>query len=638
MTDAAVVWKSRALRLALAAFPVWCTVSLLLFNAPWRFRLLVTGLFALTAVAPHAGLVAIAAFVPLGRLMQIGLGLQPFRLTEAMVLAFFAGWLARPRSDHDGPRVPATPAWLLALILCASVVAQMWSVASIPGELPDNLRTLYQAYFLVPDRIGFGAAALALEGLGLMAATATLFRARPRLANALPIAMVSSAVVAAAASVLLQRGIAFAPILDEHALVVGRTSAHVGDPNAAASYFGMMLFVAAGMAARKKAPLHALWAAGAGMQVAGLWLAASRTGSAVVVLGVAAAVVFALTATWRPRMRGTAIAAMLVLVVAGGMARAWTLRADPGASFRQQFFATSFRMIADRPVLGLGVGRYYEESALFLSPEMAWTYAFQNAHNYFLQVAAEIGLVGVALLLAVLGLVVFRAMRAISRRPGDMRLLGCAVGVGVMLTTWLTGHPLLLPEVAFPFWILLGLLAGLSGSVLIATGELSRKPEAGVGAVRVALVVLVAIVALWEIGLGRRPLQPSAFTSVTGLEPWESDADGARFRWTHEYASLFVPANATRVYIPVRLPVDVPRLLPMTVDVEVGAVYRGRTLVGKDWAILNLELPPGRPLQRFKRIDLKIQRTWQPAVYIQGSSDLRKVGVQVGEIKEFYEY
>ena len=135
----------------------------------------------------------------------------------------------------------------------------MWSVASIPGELPDNLRTLYQAYFLVPDRIGFGAAALALEGLGLMAATATLFRARPRLANALPIAMVSSAVVAAAASALLYRGIGFAPVLEEHALIVGRTSAHVGDPNAAASYFGMMLFVAAGMAAEEDdAPSGAL--------------------------------------------------------------------------------------------------------------------------------------------------------------------------------------------------------------------------------------------------------------------------------------------------------------------------------------------------------------------------------------------
>jgi hypothetical protein len=37
------------------------------------------------------------------------------------------------------------------------------------------------------------------------------------------------------------------------------------------------------------------------------------------------------------------------------------------------------------------------------------------------------------------------------------------------------------------------------------------------------------------------------------------------------------------------------------------------------------------PLTRFKRIDLKMDRTWQPALHIAGSGDLRNVGIQVGE-------
>jgi len=48
-------------------------------------------------------------------------------------------------------------------------------------------------------------------------------------------------------------------------------------------------------------------------------------------------------------------------------------------------------------------------------------------------------------------------------------------------------------------------------------------------------------------------------------------------------------------------------------------------------------LPPLPSLQRYKRVDLRVPRTWQPAVYLPGSSDLRKVGVQVGEVKVFYE-
>ena len=239
-------------------------------------------------------------------------------------------------------------------------------------------------------------------------------------------------------------------------------------------------------------------------------------------------------------------------------------------------------MIADRPVLGLGVGRYYEESALFLSPEMAWTYAFQNAHNYFLQVAAEIGLVGVSLLLAVLGSRRFQSDAgnlAQSGRPAPARMRGRCRRDADHVADRASAAPR--PKWRSPSGSSSVCSPGSSGSVLIATGELPRKPAAGCRH-------RAGRAASWSSRSSRSGRSASAAVrsslrssaSVSGLEPWESDADGTRFRWTHEYASLFVPANATRVYIPVRLPVDVPRLLPMPVDVEVGGVYRGRTLVG----------------------------------------------------------
>ena len=632
------MWRSRALRVALAAFPLWFTVSLLVFNAPWRFRLIVVAQFVLSALAPHAGLVAIAALVPLGRLIQIGLSLQPFRVTEALVLAFFAGWLTRARTDRDGPRVPALLAWLFAAIVGASVLAQLWAAASEPGRLLENLQVIYQAYFLIPERIGFASAALLFEGLGLMAATAILLRARPSLANTLPIAMVAAAIVAAVGSVLLSRGISFPQILEEHARLVPRTSAIVGDSNAAASYFGMMLFVALGMAARAHPAARVVWLLAATAQLVAVDLTASRTGEAVVVLVLVFGIVSALTWRWRPGPRRAALVGMLAIVLVGGLARTWMLREDPGARFRRQFYSTSLRMIEARPMTGIGVGRYYDDSMLYLPAETSWTYAFQNAHNYFLQVAAESGLVGLALLLALVGVIIWRSGRAILRSPRDMRLLGCTLGAAAMLMTWLTGHPMLLPEIALPFWMVLGLVAALSGSVLIGTGEISRRPETRPRGMLVAAVAIVVVTALSMIPAAGRELEPSTSAAVMGVEPWETDRNGERFRWTHEYASVFVPARATRVYIPVRMPVDLPRLSPMPVDIQIGGEFRGRMLVGDDWAILNLELPYAQPLQRFKRIDLRVQRTWQPGVYVQGSGDLRKVGVQMGEIKEFYEY
>ena len=47
------------------------------------------------------------------------------------------------------------------------------------------------------------------------------------------------------------------------------------------------------------------------------------------------------------------------------------------------------------------------------------------------------------------------------------------------------------------------------------------------------------------------------------------------------------------------------------------------------WATLNLTLPDLDQIGGFTRIDLRVDRTWQPALYIPGSADMREVGVQV---------
>ncbi|HEX7137321.1 MAG TPA: hypothetical protein VF219_05730, partial [Vicinamibacterales bacterium] len=348
-SEAAVVWRTPAFRLALAAFPLWCTVSVLIFPAPWLLRVLVAGLFGLTVVLPHAGLLTLAAIVPLSHVTH-GLSLQPFRVAEAAVLAFFAGWLVRMRSDRRGPRVPGTVAWVLAAVVGAGNVSAMWNAGAIPGEASNT----------------------ALEGLGLMAATVTLFRARPRLAHDVPVAMVSSAVAGAAAGVFLTGGVS-------------------------ASYLAAMLCVAAGMAAsttRRAGGEWLMWCAAACALIIGLYLASSSNGGLV----------------W----------------VRGGLASAWTDHCAGPA------------------------GALYALASLTMS-----------------------------------GLIWLRAGRALARRPRDLRVLGCAGGMTVVMATWLAGPCRATSDSAFSMWILVGLVAGLSGSVLIATSALTSKPaQPGADALR----------------------------------------------------------------------------------------------------------------------------------------------------------
>ena len=67
-----------------------------------------------------------------------------------------------------------------------------------------------------------------------------------------------------------------------------------------------------------------------------------------------------------------------------------------GTGLRVQFAETSFRMIRARPWFGIGVGQYYPTSPLFFSPTLASAYGAENAHDYFLQLAAELGMLGFA--------------------------------------------------------------------------------------------------------------------------------------------------------------------------------------------------------------------------------------------------
>ena len=621
-------WRSLPLRLAIVALPLWFTVTVLIFNVAWPIKLVIGVVFGVTLAAPAEGLLLAAVLAPLGQLIAGLVGPISFRIGEAIVVAFLVGWVLRGDPDRPGPRVPAPIVGaLLALTIIASIAGLAWQLNQLRGALAGTANALFRSYYLIADRIGFIEGARLIEGLALVAATVTLFRQRPALSVKLPVVL--------AASLCLWLGIGSAAALERYSRIGYRVSGHVADVNAAGSYFAMILCLALGMALRERGRARALWSAAAVANIVGLWFAESRSAMAAAAIVLAVAAAWALSARWKPPVRAIALFCLIVVAVGLGTVRARQLGNDPtyrGTGFRQQFNATSLRMIQARPVFGFGVGQYYALSPLFLTPELAWHYGHENAHNYFLQVGAELGLLGLGLFGVWLGVAAIRAARALVVEPHDWRLLGAAAGVIAFLGTSLTGHPLLVDEVTYPFWLQFGLVAGLAGSVLLnaepaAHGFRPRTPRAWLWA---GAVLAGGIVVLAPISAARGTVEPPASQSVDGFFGWETGSDGAPFRWTGRYASLLVPADVRHVYVQVRVPTSTPAVAPMGVEVMIAGHDGGRTLVGESWATLSLALPAVDRRARFKRIDLKIDRTWQPALYLAGSADMRTVGVQVG--------
>ena len=118
--------------------------------------------------------------------------------------------------------------------------------------------------------------------------------------------------------------------------------------------------------------------------------------------------------------------------------------------------AATLRMLREHPWGGVGVGQYRRVSPDYMSPLMKSWYPLQNAHNQFLQVAGELGVPGLLVFTVLVSLGVVPVARAAwrSRDPFD---IGLACGVLAFLAASLTMHPLLIPEVAITFWIMLGL-------------------------------------------------------------------------------------------------------------------------------------------------------------------------------------
>jgi hypothetical protein len=412
-----------------------------------------------------------------------------------------------------------------------------------------------------------------------------------------------------------------------------RLAAYVGDLNAAGTHFAMILCLSLGLSIRERGRWRGVWMAASVACGVGLWLSASRTAEGAAGLLIPTVALWAATVGW-PRTRRVRVigGALGVLLLLGGLAT-WRIEQNPAYSelgFRRQFVMSSYRIIARHPYFGIGAGQYYNDSPLFLTPYLAWTYGSENAHNNFLQLATETGVIGFALFAAWFAGGFRLAISALLSSPRDWRLVGAAAGVAVFLATCLGGHPLLVPEVALAFYVQVALTACLGASSLL--NIFSREPDARRpgGATRAAFRPAVALATLvlgvWPALTVVKPNTPVHQEGVDGFYyGQEADETGVPFRWTREYASVFIPGGAQRVELMLRAPAGTPADHPVRVEITTSGIAMPPTLVGDAWKTVTLELHPAQPPLVFNRVNLKSD----PVSVLNG----RPVGIRVSDVR-----
>ena len=580
------MWLMGAIALTLPLLSIWRPDAV-----PFPFKVLVTALLAVAAIHPVAGLMALAVLGPVVLPLIITIGQPPFGANEsieAMVLGVLAGiaWRWVVFGPPAGGRL-ARPSMLFAAVAAASAVTLLGAQQLVTEPMPAFLQTLWKhlSRFYFSEAREFPAwheAAVWIEALLLAVVIERVVHRAPRSGPMLAWAALGGLTLEACFSLLRLAEIANRnadPVSAfwRHALTT-RISPHFPDMNAVGSLFALgaagWLVVAIGPKVSRSTRAVAI--AGAVMLGAALWLTGSR--AALGATAITLAIVW--LALRRPSWR-LVLAALLVTLAAGALfVRAnpnLAPRATAGIAMKVRIGMADLgaRMVADHPWFGVGLAEFSRQSTEYADRDLMMLFPplmfGENAHNQLIQIAGELGGVGLLAFLLYWSRVLFPAIVSLRAGGTSLWLWAFTAGLCAFHLSALMGHPFLTPYVVFMVFIFVGLVSGL-------TPEPQRRTHWWPGVVVAAAVIALAASVPTRIG----ETAAAQGRLIIGASPVAGEVDGIRYRVASATSTWFVRAPAKLITMPLRASADSRG--PCTVQINMDGTPANQTVVdGQAW-------------------------------------------------------
>jgi O-antigen ligase len=288
-------------------------------------------------------------------------------------------------------------------------------------------------------------------------------------------AFLAGASIAAAYGLVVQPNASAASGVIGGAQALNRISGTIGDPNELAAVLVASVALAVGLLkTTARAPAIRLGILGVmGFCLLAIFLTLSRGG--ILALGVSLLAGIFLGGRWRGGY--AAIAAMAAIsaifyfgAVASPQARDRLTKAD-GGSGRTDIWKVGWRIVKAKPVLGVGSGnfqvsaRHYVLRSGNLKRSDFIVETSHVAHNMYLHVLSELGIVGLALFLGIAGVSLRSALRAARsfQRRGDAAMELLSRSLAIALCGILAADFFLSGQYGKQLWLLLALGPALAG-------------------------------------------------------------------------------------------------------------------------------------------------------------------------------
>jgi O-antigen ligase len=291
-------------------------------------------------------------------------------------------------------------------------------------------------------------------------------------------------VIAFLIGAIASAGYGFAFPVDQSSVdEISRLGGLGADPNQLASVLVCGIVLAAALVVGDNSPPLRLFALGTiVLCAAGVLFSFSRTGLVALAVALVAGVIFG------GRWRRWAVVLLVVLSVgmttyilsfAGEQQRERVTKLDGGTG-RSDIWTVGERMIRHSPLNGVGAGNFPISSVHYLlQPGVIERPEFivdtpKVAHNIFIEVWAELGLVGLVMFLTIIGSAVGFAGRAalMFKRNGDERMELLARAIVVSQVAFLSAGLFLSEEFSKQLWLLLAL-----GPALFAIAQAAERPR-----------------------------------------------------------------------------------------------------------------------------------------------------------------
>ncbi len=221
-----------------------------------------------------------------------------------------------------------------------------------------------------------------------------------------------------------------------------------------------------------------------------------------------------------------ALAAVVAVALKGG----WAHLGRSSMEARLDYWGGAVRIIRDYPLLGTGPGTF---GSIYMKYKTAMTEEAQLAHNNFLQMWSDSGVMAFVVFVALWGVGLWEAVRW-ARQRGDM--VGAALAAA--LTGWtvhgLVDFDLYVPGIAVPAFGLLGIVQGTKTS-----NELPCARRGGGVAWRIRLVItgIMMVTVLWFEG--RMIMAANAYGELQAIP----EMDKERQLHTAATACRYAPLN-----------------------------------------------------------------------------------------------